>query len=448
MKKIFGNQEDKEREAAADQVFSRTRRSLSDIVPGQKKNVVEFIEEEKAGVHGHKTKFESEMEADNNWQEKIFSWKKWIYTLVAAVIAFMGILLAVYILPQAEIKITLRKTPWQYGNTISALITGGDVSAQIFSQTKNNTLSFPASGKKYLETKSSGTITIYNAYSSDKQALVASTRFLSPDGKIFRLNKGITVPGATVTNGKIIPSSIDAAVTADKAGEDYNTGPVSRWVIPGFKGSPKYDAFYGASAGSMAGGSVGEKLFATDADIAKAKDVSQKTIQDSITSATAFMIPQDFTVLNASSTFRITTEKAYPEAGSDGRFTYFIEAKDDKVAVKGDDILNFVIKLAKAELGDNYKPGKDSKFKFSVQNLALKKDGKLNGAQILVNFSANFVQDIDLGAVKDQIAGKSEKDLRTLVLSNPAIESANVSLWPFWVMSVPARLEKISVTAE
>ncbi len=73
------------------------------------------------------------------------------------------------------------------------------------------------------------------------------TRFLALDGKIFRLTKGITVPGAKIVEGKIIPSSIEAAVIADQPGEAYNIGPVSRFSIPGLKGTPKYEAFYAES---------------------------------------------------------------------------------------------------------------------------------------------------------------------------------------------------------
>ena len=62
--------------------------------------------------------------------------------------------------------------------------------------------------------KAQGTLTIYNAYSSAPQTLVATTRFVTPDGKIFRLTNEVTVPGAKITNGQIVPSSINAPIAA------------------------------------------------------------------------------------------------------------------------------------------------------------------------------------------------------------------------------------------
>jgi len=103
-------------------------------------------------------------------------------------------------------------------------------------------------------TKASGIITVFNEYSSSPQLLVASTRFLSSDGKIFRTIKDISVPGSEIINDEIIPDSINITVMADYPGIEYNISP-SDFTIPGFKGSPKYVGLYGKSNTAMNGGS-------------------------------------------------------------------------------------------------------------------------------------------------------------------------------------------------
>ena len=65
-----------------------------------------------------------------------------------------------------------------------------------------------------------------------------------------------------------------AAIVADQAGPTYNVGPVAKLTIPGLQGSPKYDAFYGAIAGTTTGGFVGNKAVPTAADIASALDAA------------------------------------------------------------------------------------------------------------------------------------------------------------------------------
>ena len=103
-------------------------------------------------------------------------------------------------------------------------------------------------------TKASGIITVFNEYSSDSQRLVASTRFLSSSGKIFRAIEDIYIPGAQLNDDEIIPSSIDVEVVANYLGAEYNIGP-SDFTIPGFKGTVKYAGFYGKSNTAMNGGS-------------------------------------------------------------------------------------------------------------------------------------------------------------------------------------------------
>jgi len=102
--------------------------------------------------------------------------------------------------------------------------------------------------------KASGTIIVFNEYSSDSQLLIASTRFLSSNGKIFRTTKNIYVPGTKTENDEIIPGSIDVEVLADYWGDEYNIGS-SDFTISGFKGTAKYTDFYGKSNTAMSGGS-------------------------------------------------------------------------------------------------------------------------------------------------------------------------------------------------
>jgi len=104
-------------------------------------------------------------------------------------------------------------------------------------------------------TKASGIITAFNEYGSEPQLLIASTRFLSSNGKIFRTTKDVYVPGAQLNDDEIIPSSIDVEVMADYLGAEYNISP-SDFTIPGFKGTVKYESLYGKSNTAISGGSM------------------------------------------------------------------------------------------------------------------------------------------------------------------------------------------------
>ena len=150
---------------------------------------------------------------------------------------------------RAQVSINFTQTPWNYqasfiadqaaSTTTSPGPAGGVtiIPGQVFTSQKNITQIFLATGPSTTgSSKSQGTITIYNDYGSAPQELVATTRFVTPDGKIFRLVNDTTVPGATVgAGGAITPSSVDAAIIADQGGSAYNVGPVSKLTIPGFQ---------------------------------------------------------------------------------------------------------------------------------------------------------------------------------------------------------------------
>ncbi len=88
--------------------------------------------------------------------------------------------------------------------------------------------------------KAKGFITIYSNLPSP-QKIVPSSRFLSAQGLIFRIDENILVPA----NGNITVS-----VTADNFGSEYKIGP-STFSMPGFVGTEKYTKIYGQSYQSM-----------------------------------------------------------------------------------------------------------------------------------------------------------------------------------------------------
>ena len=122
-----------------------------------------------------------------------------------------------------------------------------------------------------------------NDYSSAPQELVATTRFVTPGGQIFRLNTDTVVPGATVDgSGNVTASSsIKAAVTADQIGTAYNVGPTPHLTIPGFQASaPKYAGFYGILPDGAAGGSSTGGPAPTSQDIATAESQMSATLEN------------------------------------------------------------------------------------------------------------------------------------------------------------------------
>ncbi len=81
---------------------------------------------------------------------------------------------------------------------------------------------YEASGEEILGEEVAGEVTLHNEYTKD-QALVATTRLLSADNKLFRLKEAVNIPAG---------STVKAQVYADKASSDMAIAP-TRFSIPG-----------------------------------------------------------------------------------------------------------------------------------------------------------------------------------------------------------------------
>ena len=358
---------------------------------------------------------------------------------------------------KAEIKIETKKTELNFVDSViadkkivkigSAEIAGKQIPAEVFSISKNFTFSFPATGKKNVQQKAEGKITIYNSYSSDLQILVATTRFASPDGKIFHLKDRVTVPGAKVVDGKISPSSIMADVIADKAGAEYNIGPASKFVIMSFKEKnllEKYEKIYGSSNEAMKGGFIGEAAYPTDDDIKKGKADAEKQLKDYTDSALSLQIPQDFKFLDGSRQFSILKEIVNPQTDEKGNFSIFVEGKSSSIGFKETDLKDFIEKTVQGSTGNTLLKIKN----YTLEYGAARPDFGQGKISFAIDFKGVFEEPINIGDFKQKLTGKNEQELKSLVSSYSNIQKFTVSFSPFWVKTVSKNIDKIIIEVE
>ncbi|MEK7146687.1 MAG: hypothetical protein AAB772_00335 [Patescibacteria group bacterium] len=362
-----------------------------------------------------------------------------IYSFLA-VLAGAGVYAAVAVLPRVDIKISLQKKNFDFNESVSASLKSSDLPAELFTENGNLQLLFSASNKKTIEVKAKGEIIIYNAYSSQPQSLVATTRFLAPDNKIFRLDKAITVPGAKVVDGKIIPSSIAAAVTADKAGEEYNIGPVARLSIPGFKDTKKYDGFYGEIKQPISGGFIGEAAVPTTEELKTARSQMEKALEETLRQRILAGLPSDFKSLEGGQEFKILKEEINYKVPEPGRFGIFLDSQFKLLAFKESDVKTFFVNKALNQLDGNYET-LSAVFEYG----AARSDFNKGILSFPVKTSLSLRRAIDIESVRKQAAGKKETELKALIFALPGLETGKISFWPFWVSRAPRDLSRIAI---
>lgn len=349
----------------------------------------------------------------------------------------------------ATIVITMNKTPWEYSGEFVADTTikavdaeKGRIPGQIFVDEKNTTKLFPASGRKNLNEKAQGTITIYNAFSSAPQELVATTRFVAPDGKTFRLNSAVTIPGANVKGGEITPASIDAPITADQAGADYNVTSVARLTIPGFAGTPKFDGFYGSITKPTTGGHFGEKPVPTKEDIAAAKKSVEDTLRAALNSNILTRLPDDFQIVDELPEITLGNIIVNESTDATGNFSAFGKGELRALGFKKSDLAAALLSIAGQTQGN--KQFRDLKVDFSKVKSDLRNETLL----FTVSATGNLEEPLDVAAFKKTIAGMRIGEIQPLIRKIPGVGVANVSLKPFWVFWAPSNSDRIKITVQ
>lgn len=388
-------------------------------------------------------------------KEKRFKLKrrsKIIFAVFGLALLFIigGFYLADRFLARADVKIITKKTEWDYVDAVSVSknISNFDtakkqIPGEVFSSVKNYTFSFPASGKKSVQDKATGKITIYNAYSSDSQVLAATTRFSTPDNKIFRLTEKVIVPGAQIVGGKIIPSSIETSVMADQAGTDYNIGPISHFSVPGFQGTAKYSGFYASSNQAMAGGFIGARPFPTDNDIKQDEQKAEADFRTFIDSALALQLPSDFKFIDGAKQFTISKEQVNNQVDDKGNFTIFLEGKSSAIGFKEGDLKNLMEAIGQNTLGQTFKIKS-----YQADYGAGRTDFNQGQISFAFNFKGIFEEPLDVNDFSQKISGKTADGIKNIISSFPNIDKAAVSFWPFWVSKVPGDLSKVKVDVE
>lgn len=375
-----------------------------------------------------------------------------LFLALSAVLFFV----TVEFFSRATITFEMEKFRLEYKDGVIASAAAGEVDfikkiipAEIFSTEKNETLAFKASGEKYVERKAKGTIKVYNAHSSSEQRLVANTRFIAPDGKIFRLDSAISVPGAKIERGSIVPSFIEANITADKPGEAYNIMGAARFTIPGFSGTPRFDGFYGLSDKPIAGGFAGRTAFPTDKDITRARAETTKKLQENTRAFLMSQIPKEFKVLAPAISFSVSRTNVNTEVNANGEFTVTASGALSALGFRESDVNLLMAKIASSDLKEKRKIDADLSLKSGALNYnGATADFAKKQIAFNIDFNGIFWQPADAASVTQTILGKKESEVRAVFYEAPLMKKMKIEFWPRIVKTVPRDVSRVRVVIE
>lgn len=356
----------------------------------------------------------------------------WTFGTVA-VLAVAAVLVYLFV-PKAAVSVFVKFDSRSIDSQVVARTDAsgqdGAIAAKDISTDQKADISYAASGKKTVSNqKSHGTVTIYNEYSSDSQPLVATTRFLTSDGKLFRLVKGVTVPGTSVENGATVPGTIEAEVMADESGDSFNIGPAT-FSIPGFKTSgSKYDKIYAKSTSAMTGGGngSGEVKVITDDDIAAAKSKAlaelNNKVEDNIKSSYGDgAIILDGALSEGDVTYTLTNSAG--DVADSFQVSASVSAK--ALVVKDSELKDAIFGML-----ENAADGKKID-ENSVKTDYSRSDADFDNGILTIKFhSTGGIQpDFTADSIKKEILGKNESQLKDYLGGFSNIQKVEVEYWP------------------
>ena len=174
-----------------------------------------------------------------------------------------------------------------------------DLRFEIMTLKQETSKSIETDGEEDVERKSTGKAVIYNNYSQTKQRLINNTRLESIDGLIYRIRQSIDVPGYKTVSGKRVPGSVEVEIIADTAGDKYNmkiSDLKGDFTIPGFKGNPKYSAFYGRLSSDITGGFVGKVKKVSEEKLSAGVSELKNTLKENLLKELYQKIPEQYVV--------------------------------------------------------------------------------------------------------------------------------------------------------
>ncbi|MFA5095124.1 MAG: hypothetical protein WC447_00470 [Candidatus Paceibacterota bacterium] len=278
-----------------------------------------------------------------------------------------------------------------------------------------------------------GTVMIYNAYSSSPQNLDIDTRLEGSNGKIYKTNKKITVPGMV----KDKPGSVEVGIYGAGPGEEYNSAPLD-FKIFGFKGTPKYSKFYGRSKGEITGGFTGKSPVVSELDKTIAASELKTTLQANLLKKVTSQIPDGFVLFKNAVFTNIDEKNVNSTLNEDNTVLVSIKGTlygfifDEKKLTKkiAQDIID------KYDGSEVYIP--------NIQDLtfSLADKDNISFADVKsINFSLSgtpkIVWKVDEAKFISDLLGKRKTDFNQVLAQYPSIDTAQLVIRPFWKASFP-----------
>jgi len=295
--------------------------------------------------------------------------------------------------------------------------------------TVNEEKTFEATGEEFIGDEVYGQVTIINN-SAKSQALVATTRILSPDNKLFRVKEGITVPAG---------GEVKVDIYVEKPSEDMAI-KATKFTIPGLWLGLQ-DKIYAESSDDFVYRQKIKKYI-------KASDIEKATKEMNDLLVAKAKLSQQANSVNEGVLYDTSTQASFEVDAKAGeaKEQFSVRAQVDLVIVTFSK--DQAAKLAAAKLALLVPDDKElsnfnaDKLTYTFDNY----DSKTGIAAIKANFSGLMVLKNNTEIIdKKQLVNLNREQLENYLKTFSEIESYEINFFPSFVSRAPRLPERIQV---
>ncbi len=321
-------------------------------------------------------------------------------------------------------------------DVVAEPVEDGQVAGVVVEKTidKNRVFTLPSEGATPVEEKASGYVTLINE-SAKEQPLVATTRLISQEGVLFRLQNFVTIPAQ---------GQVEAFVKADVAGKGGEIG-ASKFTVPGLNATQQTQ-IYGVSVAPMTGGVQYVRVL-TQADIDGAvASLSEEVLAEAKLELSTGV---DRTKLDGESyEVETITQSTDVVVGAEvGSFTLTLKQKVTAVYYPKAQVQNYAERLLAQQVPDGFRV---SLINHQTMRSEVEDIDTVNAEAVITVYldGLSIISEDAQTLDKDRFVGRAPHEVLTLLRASEAIQDVSVSFTPFWLKRVPTLQDHIKIIIE
>jgi hypothetical protein len=364
-----------------------------------------------------------------------------VYRKIAYSFIILTVMLLAAIFYFSFVKVTITVLPKQESLNSNLIVdildkdkgtaAGGAVPGEVKQAEIEQSKIYAASGIETVGEEVTGKITVINDYNRSQQ-LVAATRFLSPDNKLFRLKNTITVPAG---------GQVEADVYADEVNPEMAIA-AAHFIIPGLWAGLQ-DKIYGESKEPMEY-SQQVKKYIQQADI----ETAVKDLRESLLEKAKVEIGENYKdysrVIYDIDNNSISQEVGGKVGEEKDEFPVTMKTNVIAVAFNEDDIFKLAEQKLNSILSDDKKL-----LQFGKDNISYGLNGyniNQGSASLNASFSGKITAREGADIVeRDKILGLSREQLDAYLKNMPEIADYEIKFYPSFINKVPNLADRIEI---